>query len=213
MQLGDSFTWAFKDPNWLAKMLVQGLIVLIPIIGWMAMLGWMMMAIDNARAGKNELPPAGFHLERGAAPFFVQLIYGIVLAIIPGILFALGGILSGGNQHSAVGAPFFGLGYLVAFAEGLLIRFLYPAIFLAVNRRGFAGGLDIQEVWRLSTFNVGNAIIAALIIWVASIIGGLGVTLCIIPLIFTVPYENTITAGAVVWLEKESAGKPAPAPA
>lgn len=211
--LGDSFTWAFRDPQWPGRMLLQGLIAFIPIIGWMAMLGWLMMAIDNLRAGKNELPPAGFHLERGAAPFFVQLIYGIALGIIPGVLIAIGAVVSAGNQHSAAGAPFLVLGYLLGFAAGLLLRFLYPAIFLGTNRGGFAGGMDVQNVWRMSTVNVGNTIIAALIIWVASIIGGLGVSLCLIPGIFTIPWENTITAGAALWLEKEQSASPAPAPA
>ena len=204
MTIGDSFTWAFKDPQWLGKMLVQGLIAFIPIIGWMAMLGWMMLAIDNLRAGRTELPPAGFHLERGAAVFFVLLIYAIVLAIPAIVFLSIGAVLAGGDRSSAAGAPFFILGYLLGFAAGLLLRFLYPALFLSTNRRGFAGGMDFQQVWRLSTFNVGNAVIAALIIWVASIIGGVGLTLCIIPALFTIPYENTIIAGTVLWLEKES---------
>lgn len=208
MTLGDSFTWAFKDPQWPGKMLVQGLIALIPIIGWMAMLGWLMMAIDNLRAGKTELPRAGFHLERGAAPFFVQVIYGLALSIPGDVFIILAVIIVAANSHSSAaggaGGALFVLAYLLYFAAALLLRFLYPALFLNTNRHGFAGGMDFQKVWRLSTFNVGSAVIAALLIWVASIIGGLGVTLCIIPAIFTVPWENAITAGVVIWFEKES---------
>lgn len=208
MTIGDSFTWAFKDPQWPGRMLVQGLIALIPIIGWMAMLGWLMMAIDNLRAGKTELPPAGFHLERGAAPFFVQLIYALVLTI-PGDIFLVLGVIvvaatNQGGSQSAGGSIFIVFAYLLYLAAGLLLRFLYPALILNTNRRGFSGGMDFQQVWRLSTFNVGSAVIAALLIWVASIIGGVGVTLCIIPAIFTVPWENTIIAGVVIWFEKES---------
>src|SRR5207245_11263668 len=73
--VGDSFAWGFRDPGWAGKMLLQGLIALIPIVGWIAMTGWLMMAFENVRAGKNELPPAGFHLERGIAIFGVFLIY------------------------------------------------------------------------------------------------------------------------------------------
>lgn len=209
MTIGDSFTWAFKDPQWLSKMLIQGLIALIPIIGWIAMLGWLMMSIDNLRAGKTELPPAGFHLERGAAIFFVMIIYALVLSI-PGDIFLVLGVIvvaatNQGGSHGAGGSIFIVFAYLLYLAAGLFLRYLYPALFLNTNRAGFAGGLDFQKVWRLSTFNVANAIVAALLIWVASIIGGLGVTLCIIPAIFTVPYENTITAGLVIWFEKESA--------
>ena len=215
MTLGDSFTWAFKDPQWPGKMLLQGLIAFIPIIGWMAMLGWLMMAIDNLRAGRTELPPAGFHLVRGAGIFFVLLIYSLVLTIPGDVLLVLGVIVAAANQQSsgagagAAAGALFALAYVLYFAVGLFLRFLLPALILSTNRGGFAGGLDVQKVWRLSTTpKVGNVIIAALIIWVASIIGGLGITLCLIPAIFTVPCENTITAGAVLWLEKESGAVP-----
>ena len=215
MTISDSFTWAFKDPQWPGKMLVQGLIAFIPIVGWIAMLGWLMLAIDNLRAGKTELPPAGFHLERGAAPFLALLIYGLGLSIPGDVLIVVGVIVAAANHGSgAAGAgagALFALAYLLYFAAGLLLRFLTPAIILNTNRGGFGGGMDIQKVWQLSTFNVGTAVIAALLVWVASIIGGVGITLCIIPALFTVPYENTITAGVVVWFEKEQTAKPAPA--
>lgn len=214
MTLGNSFTWAFKDPEWLAKMLVQGLIVLIPIIGWIAMLGWLMMAIDNARAGKNELPPAGFHLVRGVEIFVVLLIYGLVLSIPAIFFFVLGAITTGRtNEFGYSASPLFALGWVLAVAANLLTRFLLPVLILTTNRSGIAGGLDVTKVWRMSTVNVANTIVAAVIVWAASVIGGFGIFLCFIPLIFTIPYENTITAGAVVWFEKEQSGAPTPSTA
>ncbi|HET7421026.1 MAG TPA: DUF4013 domain-containing protein [Candidatus Dormibacteraeota bacterium] len=208
MTVGDSFTWAFKDPEWLGKMLLQGLIAFIPIVGWIAMLGWMMLAIDNLKAGRMELPPAGFHLARGIGIFLVMLIYGIVLAVPAGVLLGLGAIVAAvtnSNDHSSVAAlPLFILGYMLAFAAGLLIRVLYPALILQTNRAGFAGGMEVQKVLRVSTFNLGNTIIAALLIWVASLIGGLGIGLCLVGALFTIPYENTVNAGIVAWYDKES---------
>jgi hypothetical protein len=76
--------------------------------------------------------------------------------------------------------------------------------------RGIGGGFDIQRVWRLATANVNNSIVAGLIIFVASIIGGLGFVCCI-GIIFTIPYENVITAAAAAWFEKEQSARPAPA--
>src|SRR2546425_85309 len=63
--VGDSFAWPFQDPGWFGKMIIQGLIGIIPIVGWIAMVGWFLLILDNYRAGRRELPPAGFHLERG----------------------------------------------------------------------------------------------------------------------------------------------------
>lgn len=208
--VGDSFGWAFRDPAWASKMLVQGLIAIIPIIGWIAMNGWLMMAFDNAKAGRNELPPAGFHLERGIGIFLIFLIYGIVLGIPGGVLLSAG-FVAAGHSESAMnaGSPLIALGYLLSFAGGLLVRFLIPSLIVNTAAGGFAGGMDVQRVWKLATFNVSYSVIAGLIIFVAGIIGGLGFACCI-GFIFTIPYENTINAGAAAWFETAQA---APAPA
>lgn len=216
--VGESFAWAFRDPQWPAKMLVQGLIAIIPIVGWIAMNGWLMLAFENARQGKNELPPAGFHLERGFPIWVILIIYGLVLAIPGGVLYAVGAIAVNSNNSSAViavGALIQLLGYLVSLAGSLFFRFLIPALIVHTYRGGFSGGLDVQRVWQMATVNVNNSIVAGLIIFVASIIGGLGFLVCCIGLIFTVPYENTINAGAAAWWERThevpSTAPPAPA--
>ena len=207
---GDAFAWAFRDPLWPGKVLLQGLIVIIPIIGWIAMTGWMMMAFENARAGKNELPPAGFHLERGIGIFLVFLIYQVVLGIPAGVLITAGTIAAGSHPSSPMnaGSPIAALGYLLAFVAGLFLRFLEPSLIVNTYHRGFAGGMDVPNVWKMATANVSNSILAGLLIFVSSVIGTIGF-FCCIGFIFTIPYENTITAGAAAWFEKESQ---APAP-
>jgi hypothetical protein len=212
--VGDSFGWAFRDPQWAGKMLVQGLIAIIPIVGWIAMTGWLMLAFENARNGKNELPPAGFHLERGFAIFIVFLVYGIVLNIPAFILYGIGGGFTaasnnGNNAAAVAGSGLFSLAGLLSFAGSLFFRFLIPSLIVHTYHRGFEGGFDVQNVWRLATVNVTNSVLAGLIVFVASIIGGLGF-LCCIGFIFTVPYENTINAGAVAWFERQQAQPAAP---
>src|SRR6266581_8232178 len=84
--VGEAFGWAFRDPSWLGKIVVQGLILIIPIVGWIAAVGWLMLAFENARSGRDELPPAGFHLGRGIGLFGVVVIYSIVIDIPAWIL-------------------------------------------------------------------------------------------------------------------------------
>ena len=211
--VGDSFAWAFRDSAWLGKMLVQGLIAIIPIVGWIAMTGWLMMAYDNARAGRNELPPAGFHLGRGIEIFLVFLIYGVVLSIPSAILYSIAIVAASnsGDNAGAVSAPLFTLAGLAGVATTLLTRFLYPSLIVNTARGGLAGGLNVQHVWQLSSLNVTNTVVAALIIFVASIIGGLGFLVCI-GFIFTIPYENTITAAAAAWFDQQQSAPGAAPP-
>ncbi len=168
--MGDAFGWAFRDPQWPGKILVQGLILIIPIVGWIAMNGWLLMAFENARAGRNELPPAGFHLERGIAMFGVFLIYGIGLGI-PGS--GLISAASAGGGQSAPSAPPLVLGILLSVAGSLFLNFLAPPLIVHTSQRGFGGGMDIQSVWRLTTANVSNSLLSGLIVFIVSFLGGL----------------------------------------
>jgi hypothetical protein len=195
---GDGFGWPFQDPQWASKILVQGLITIIPIVGWIATTGWLAMTIDNYRTGRRELPPAGFHLERGVVLFVVYVIYAVVFAIP-------GGVLQGaGNSGNSAGLV--ALGNLVSFALSVLLAFLAPSVILHTYRSGFNGGFDLSGIWEMATSNITNTIIAGVLIWVAGLIGGLGVILCCIGLIFTIPYSVAIIAGVVTWYEQAMSG-------
>ena len=208
---GDAFGWAFRDPQWPAKILVQGLIVIIPIVGWIAMTGWLLLAFDNARSGRNELPPAGFHLRRGIAMFGVFLIYGIVLQIPSSVLYGAG---SAGSTQSGnpvlYSSPLAGLGFLLGLAGSLFLNFLVPSLIINTYRRGFAGGMDVPAVWQLAAANLNNSLVAGVIVFVVSVIGGLGFVCCI-GFIFTIPWQNTVMAAVAAWIEKVQVAPPAPA--
>ncbi len=173
--VGDSFSWPFQDPGWFGKTVLQGLIFIIPIVGWIALAGWLVMTMDNYRAGRRELPPAGFHLERGWPLFVVLFLWGLVFAIPGTVLEGIGGRNSG----------LYSLGSLINFALSLFLAFLSPAIILTTYRSGFAGGFDINGVWQMSMVNTSNTVVAGLLIYVARIIGVLGFCLICIGLLLT----------------------------
>src|ERR1700704_3530871 len=119
--VGDAFTYPFRDPGWVGKIVVQGLILIIPVVGWIATAGWLMLTYDNLRAGRPELAPAGFHLERGIGIFGVVFIYGIVINIPAWILDGMGSAISRNDRYGI--SPLSGLGSLWGFAAQLLIDF------------------------------------------------------------------------------------------
>lgn len=195
--LGDSFSWPFRDPAWPGKILLQGLILIIPIVGWIAMLGWMMLSLDNLRAGRQELAPAGFHLRRGIALFGVEIIWYLALYVPFGVLFGLG--VAAGRQSAALAGLFFGLANLVEALLSLLLAFLFPAVVLLTYEGGFSGGLNAGSVWRLATANATNTVLAALVMVAAGLISGLGLILCGVGVLFTSAYAGAVIVGAVAW--------------
>ena len=96
--VGDAFSYPFRDPCWVGKVVAQGLILIIPIVGWIAAVGWLMLTFENLRDGRQELAPAGFHLAIGIGLFGVLFIYGILLDIPAWILDLIGSGAS--SQHA-----------------------------------------------------------------------------------------------------------------
>jgi hypothetical protein len=197
---GDAFPFPFRSPGWLGTVVLQGLILIIPIVGQISLLGWMMITLDNLREGRQELAPAGFHLSRGIGLFGVELVYGIGAAIIPGILEGTGASLM--QQGSSAGAALLALGYLLNLVTALLLAFLLPALILATYERGFGAAFDIGAVWRLATTDVSNTIIAALLIIVVHLVAAIGLVLCFVGVYFTSVYAYGVTAGIVDWYRR-----------
>ncbi len=199
----DAFGVPFRDPGWVGKILVQGLILIIPIVGLIATAGWMLMTFDNLRAGRYELAPAGFYLSRGIGLFGAWLIYAVVLSI-PGDI--LNGISRGINaSHGIYGGPFTGLGSLLNLAAQLLLDFLLPSIIVMTYHHGFSGGLDVQGVWRLATSNVNNSVVAGLLIFLAGIVAALGIVACCVGVFFTGAYAAAVMTGVASWFERAQA--------
>ncbi len=166
--VGDAFGFAFRDPKWVEKILIQGLILIIPIVGLIALAGWMLMTFDNIRAGRQELAPAGFHLGRGIGLFGAWFLYALVLSL-PGDV--VSGVGSGMNAHQAFsGSSFSELGSLLGLAGQALLYFLLPSLIVITYHRGFSGGMDVDGVWRLATGNVNNSVMAGLIMFVAGVL-------------------------------------------
>jgi hypothetical protein len=201
---GEAFAFPFRDPQWVGKIVVQALILIIPIVGLIATAGWMLMTFDNIRAGRQELAPAGFHLSRGIGLFGVWFLYALVLSVPGDILSGVGNAASSAG-HTFTYSPLSGLGGLLGLAAQLLLYFLLPSIIVMTYHHGFAGGVDVMGVWRLATSNVNNSIVAGLVMFAAGIIAFLGIIACCIGVFVTGAYAAVVMTGAASWFERAQA--------
>ena len=138
-------------------------------------------------------------------------IYSFVLSLPGGILNGMGSSLSTNHSFSADG--FSGLGSLLSLAGQLFFCFLLPSLIVMTYHHGFAGGMDVEGVWRLAIGNVNTSVMAGLIMFVASIIGVLGIVACCIGIFFTGAYAAAVMTGVASWFERQRALPATPPPA
>jgi len=201
-RITEAFVWPVRDPEWAVKIIIIGLISLIPIIGWMNGIGWMLGSLDQLRSGEERLAAGNFdHIGRGARLFVVELVYAFVVAAlglvfyIPGILIAVGQGHGSANPGLILLAVLLDLAALGLVSLGsLAYTFLLPAVILATDAGGIAAGLRIGDIFGRSRANPVNTLIAGLMLIAASFVSSIGLIACGIGVIFTAPYALAMQA-------------------
>jgi len=215
-RIGDAFGWPFRDPDWLNKILIMGLIQLIPIVGGINGLGWMLATLDRLRAGDEKLPPANFdYLARGVQLFVVYLVYYLGLAVVGTVLYVPAVVVLAQQGHDApngllvvVALALMLLTFSVVTIGSLALTFAMPSIVLAVDHGGIAGGFHVEAIFRRARSSPLNTLIAGLMLIAAGFIGQLGAFACFIGVVFTTVYALAMQAWIIRSFEVGSTTTP-----
>jgi Protein of unknown function (DUF4013) len=214
---GKPFTYVFDDPRWLQKILIGGLFYLASflLVGWIFILGYMAQVVRNVVADlKVPLPEwedLGGFFHEGLRLFGVSLIYLIPSFLLVAIMIPAS-ILS--DMDNAALEAFGAVAGCVAclFVPVILgTMFFLPAalLFVAVEQR-FGAAFEFARIWAFIRGNIGNYFLAILIHIIAQHLGGFGVALLCIGVIFTGFWSFLITAHAFAQVYR--LGKVPPAP-
>ena len=198
----DAFIWPTRDPAWLSKIAIIALILLIPVLGGINGLGWMLANLERLRAGDETMAPANFsYLGRGFRLFVVQLVYGLavvalaLLIYLPAVLMAVGQGKGEANPALIVVAILLNLlAFGTATIGSLLLTFVTPAMVLATDAGGVGGGLRVRDVWRRSRLNLNNTLIAGLMLIAAGFVSSLGAIVCVVGVLVTAAYALAMQA-------------------
>ncbi len=203
MDFGLAFTFPFKDQQWFKKLIIPGLVSLIPIVGQFFLMGFGLNVAKRVIDRNPETLPEldfGNDLKRGFMTFVVGLGYSlplIILALIFGIIMvAIGGLAS--NSDSGVAgiiSVILGVGFgIVSILYGIVVAFFTSAAFgnyLAKNEQ-LGAAFRIQEIWGF----LKKALIPYLLVIVggiiANLIGSLGSIICVVGLLVTMPYAMAV---------------------
>jgi uncharacterized protein DUF4013 len=204
-RIGDAFVWPFRDPEWLSKIVIIGLIQLIPIVGGINGLGWMLASLERLRAGEERLPPANFdHLGRGFQLFAVLFVYYFGLFVVGSALYVPGAVIlaqqgkeSPNGLLVAIGIGLLLMAFSIFTLGSLLMTFLTPSIILAVDGGGIGGGLSPARVLRRARLSLTNTLIAGLMLIAAGLVAQLGAVACLVGVVFTSAYALAMQAWIV----------------
>jgi hypothetical protein len=207
MDVTRSFKYVFEDKDWIKKVLIGGVLNIIPVIGQAFMWGYGLRQLKNVTEGR-ELPLPewddwGGDLMRGIMVFLGYLVYAIpiiILAIFSGIFGGLGtsAALAAARAGRVGGAGIWGVCVcgisIIEFIYGIALALWLPAALLNyVNVGSFMGFFKFADIWAMIKNNMKNYI-TVVVMWivaaiVASIVGGI---VCGIGTLFTMFISNLI---------------------
>lgn len=196
MDIGKAFGFVFEDEQWFSKILLGAALMLIPIFGQLAVVGYVIAVIRNVMAGNPRPLPDWSDLGRkfmdGLMVSLANLVYGIPIWIIicpiffVWLLTMLGPII-GGEDSDMVGTlttAFTGIagiltaaGVCLASLFGILLMLLQPVLQIRYARSGQLGAcFQVGEVFRFLFANIGPIVIAMLILWAMGLAAGVVVS-------------------------------------
>ncbi len=176
MDVGRSFTYMLKQPGGIGKLILGGILMLIPIVGWALVGGYALRTLRSVADGNDTLPEWtdwGDLFVKGLLAWVVSFVFDI-----PGLVL------------SRLGTP----GSFLSTLWSIVVLIVLPAALIRfATRDNFGAAFEFGAIIDFIKANSSNYILAVILGVVASIIAGFGVILLVIGVIFTIFWS------AMVW--------------
>jgi hypothetical protein len=197
MDIGRAFTFVFDDEDWIKKILIGGIVTIIPIVNFIA-IGYGLRVLRNvARGDAKPLPEWddwGGDFVKGAMVFVAGIIYAlpiIVLSIISAIITAIASDAFG-EVGGIGGLCILGVNCLNVLWAIAMALWMPAATIRYARSEQFGAFFEFSEIWALISNNLGTYGMAILVSIIAGIVGGLGTILCVVGVIFTSFYGTLV---------------------
>lgn len=199
MEFGKAFTYPFEDPEWLRKLGIAALISLIPIVGQIFLIGWMLdLTRRVVTRDATPLPEIDFgkQLIDGLKGMVVGLVYTIPIYIILAPIWIIAA-LSGNIDENT-------LGWLISLVSicctglvviySLFLVFITPAAFAnMVVKDSLGAAFHFGEIMALVKAAPGAYVMVLLGVIVSTgLIAPLGAVACGVGALFTATYAMAV---------------------
>jgi hypothetical protein len=177
MDIGKALGFVFKDEQWIKKVLIGALLILVPLVGQFVVTGYLIAIIRNVKSGASRPMPdwsmddMGKYLVDGLMLMVINLIYALPIIVLscPFVLMGFLPLFMGDNPNldtileGAAGVLGIGLG-CVGGLYGLLLALLIPVSQMRyAETRELAACLRFGEIFRFAFANIVNLIIILLV--------------------------------------------------
>ena len=198
MDFGLAFSYPFQDKDWIQKILLTGVISLIPIVGQIAVLGWLIEITARVIRGESDPMPKwedfGGLFMSGLKAFALGFIFGLPLMIIP-FPAAIIDMLVDSESAAVVFSLLLACLSCLSIIYGLALAFIIPAAYGELAATGSLGSaLNIGTLIERIRKAPAAYLLAFLGIFVASFLAGFGVILCFVGVLFTGAYAYAVEA-------------------
>jgi hypothetical protein len=199
IDIGRSLSFITEDEQWISKVLIGGLILLIPIVGQIALLGYMIETAQNVTRGREKPLPEwgefGSKMLLGFHAFLISLVYSLPVVLLVFIFVCFIVAMSAGAEGreeelaGGIAAAMFCLIPLLVLL-GLLIQVATFAGWVRYIRNGadLGSAFAVGPVWEMLRDAPGTWVITFLVYLLFSLLGSLGSVACGVGALFTTMY-------------------------
>jgi hypothetical protein len=201
MDLGRAFTFVFDDDDWVVKILIGAALQLVPILGQLVLVGYMLETARNVAEGNPRPLPTwqdfGGKIVGGFYGIVVQLFYAlpiIVLSllfscVVVGIVLVAGDSEAGGALVAMMTLCFVPL----AIVFGLIVQpIMLAAMARYVQTGGLGPALQVREIIQLTRENLGLWVVLWLLQILCGFVASLGTIALVIGVFITTFYSQAV---------------------
>lgn len=211
MEFGRAFSHTQQDPDWLKKVGIAAALMLIPVVGWIAVLGWGLeitrRVIDNETQTLPDWSNFADHLVRGLKGFVVSLVFSLPGGLINGCQGAMNALnnnpeLLKNMDSTVVTVLSTGVGAVaiccgcIGFLLSIAATFVTPAALgnMMANNGDLGAAFRFTEVFALIRAAVGPYLMTLLGSLVVGFIVPFGLIACFIGVFFTAAWGTTVVS-------------------